>query len=107
MNKKVMKTYKKHLIKNNNNQNDLNEASLVKTVGIFKKVVKLLGDLIVLKKVDLDEYELQQRSKGILDELDNILRTKNIDPVYRDMIRCGVKTALENLNFRNRQSLGY
>jgi len=97
-----MKTYEKYII-----NNDLNEANLIKSIATFKKAVKLIGDLIILSKVDLDEYEMQDKINGILDDLDNILRNRNVQPVYRDMIRCGVKTALKNLNYKNRVNIGY
>ena len=102
-----MEIYEKYLINESNDGNELDEANIIGAVNTFKKAIKLIGDLIVLTKVDLDEYEIKERSRDILDELDKILRNRSINPVYRDMIRCGVETALKNLNYKNRLNIGY
>jgi len=102
-----MKIYEKYLISESNNEKELNETNIIGAINTFKKAIKLIGDLIILTKVDLDEYEVKERSSDILNELDKILKSKNIDPIYRDMIRYGVKTALKNLNRKNRLNIGY
>jgi predicted RNA binding protein with dsRBD fold (UPF0201 family) len=103
-----METYEKYLINESNNNKELNETNIIGAVNTFKKAIKLIGDLIILTKVDFDdEYEIEEKSKDILNELDKILRNKSINPVYRDMIRCGVQTALKNLNYKNRLNIGY
>jgi hypothetical protein len=105
-----METYNKYLICKSEDYtglDDINEGNIIGAINSVKKAVKLIGDLIILAKVDLDEYEIEERSRDILDELDKILRNRSINPVYRDMIRCGVETALKNLNYKNRLNIGY
>ena len=87
-------------------ESDLDE-SILSSFGGFKQALKLIEDLIILSKANIDEYELEDRVQSTLQLLDTVLRKFDTKPVYRDMIRCGVKTALKNINYKNRERLGY
>jgi len=83
------------------------DEGIVQIYNSFKKALGLIQDLTAISSMDIDEYEMEDRLSNVLSPLDDILRKFNTKPIYRDMIRCGIKTALKNINYTNRERIGY
>jgi len=97
-----MITHDKHLKR----EQSLDEG-ITSVVKSFISVLKILDKIAKLKYEDLSPDQMQDKIDSLIKEVDKILRKYDTKPVYRDMIRCGVDSALRNLNTTNRLKLQY
>jgi len=88
-------------------QNIQLDEGVMSSVKLFVTVLKQLDNILELKYKNLNPNEMQKRIDKSLKTLDKVLKKQEIKPLYRDMIRCGVDSALKNLNIINRNKLTY
>ena len=84
-----METYNKHLISERNTFSD------IKNMNNLITIMKLIGDISSLKNIP--SKQRNNEINRIIHNINVILRKTKIKPIYKKMINCGVKIALEEL----------
>ena len=94
--------YDKYL--KNNDRVDENVKNIVKNII---PAIKIINNIINVRNNNLSASEIQKVIDSSVKDINKILKSYDTKPVYRDMIRCGLDSALRNINTNNRTTLGY
>ena len=80
--------YKQYLLQ----KDELNEGKVITTLKVLKHVIPILNDIIKFSKSSKDTEELQKMINISIPKIESILKTSNIDPLYKNMIVSGLKS---------------